>query len=623
MYSVVIDAEHHEHEARTMRDEPREATSAPKQAGLLAKWSVFSALLITTTLSSILIVAHVQSWLINDTWYQFWFLSIRINRAALQSGIQIIAVLLGLIHASAVAYLVQYGASLAFFNGTSFTTHSLRAVINTSTQRVNWKGPPRYLLPVLAMSGLSLISSALWVGAITPVESSTVVRETVLIPSYDNVTLIKEYPSEINSSGPSDMAKEGHFTYSVGTKLLGNLIVIGSSATTPDNSTRRHPKIDNTQYIYEGRSYGVGSAVGLKDSAVSNISFATEYRYTERGYTANVECIYNRSTALIIGREFPSRIFPVQGFLPDSTGSRQYSEYVGHSPDAIVAAAVTYSDDSIRRYIGFVAGQSYLALNATQCTVDFTPRLFNVSVALAGRNITVTPLEEIEDFDPKRNVTRTVVRQFELISNDLTNFYESVLGNAFLSSIRAWNISNNANGAATEEFATLRGLENSIMAMTDSMLAAYGAAQVMVGGFSEEQEADVTVETLVIGQRAYIIAVAILNSFILVAVIVEAIRTKGWRGLSAQDFTDSEWLLLSGYRGGLIGQEAAGGDRYRLPHIRRAGTNKPGFSVSQFSPRGVGVGMGLETRVVMVPAGGGRGGRDGQMAVMLSTDVKA
>ncbi|KAM0330165.1 hypothetical protein ACHAQA_004338 [Verticillium albo-atrum] len=622
MYSNALDAEHTEHESQTLRRKPENVTSAPKEAGILAKWSVFSALLITTTLSSVLIVAHVQSWLINDTWYQFWFLSIRINRAALQSGIQILAVLLGLIHASAIAYLVQYGTSLAFFSGTSFTTHSLRALINTSTQRVNWKGPPQYLVPVLAMSGLSLISSAIWVGAITPVESSTVVRETVLVPSYDNVTFIKEYPSEINRSGPSDMIKEGHFTYSVGTKLLGNLIVIGSSATTPDGSVRKHPKIDNTQYIYEGRSYGVGSTVGLKDSAVSNISFATEYRYTERGYTAEVECIYNQSTALIIGNENPSRIFPVRGFLPDSTGARQFSEYVGHSPDAIVAASVTYSEDSVRRYIAIAAGESYRALNATQCTVDFTPRLFNVSVALAGRNITVTPMEEIEDFNPDRNVTRTLMRQFELISNDLTAFYESVLGNAFLSSIRAWNISNNANGAATEDFATLRGLENSITAMTDSMLAAYGAAQVMVGNFSEEQAVDVTVETLVIGQRAYIIAVAILNVLILAAVVVEAIRTKGWRGLLAQDFTDSEWLLLSGYRGGLMGQETAEDDRHQLRHLRHTDTNKPGFTVSQFSPAEVGVGMGLETRVVMVPAGGGRGERNGQMAVMLHTRVK-
>ncbi|PNH36841.1 hypothetical protein VD0004_g9924 [Verticillium dahliae] len=619
MYSPISGAESNEYELRAPGDVPRQVVSAPKQAGLLAKWSVFGALLITTTLSSVLVVAHVQSWLINDTWYQFWFLSIRINRAALQSGIQIIAVLLGLIHASAVAYLVQYGVSLAFFSGTSFTTHSLRAMINTSTQTVNWKGPPRYMLPVLGMSVLSLISSALWVGAITPVESSTIVKQTVLIPSYDNITHIKEYPSEINKSGPSDMAKEGHFTYSVGTKLLGNLIVIGSSATTPDNSTRRHPKIDNTQYIYEGRSYGVGSAVGLKDSAVSNISFATGYRYTERGYSADVECIYNRSTALKIGREFPSRIFAVEGYLPDSTGSRQYSEYVGHSPDAIVAASVTYSDDSVRRYVGIAAGASYRALNATQCTVDFTPRLFNVSVALAGRNITVTPLDETDDFDPQRNITRTVVRQFELISNDLTNFYESVLGNAFLSSIRAWNISYNANGAATEEFATLRGLENSMTAMADSMLAAYGAAQVMVGNFTDEREVDVTVETLAIGQRAYIIAVAILNAFIVAAVIEEAIRTKGWRGLSSQDFTDSEWLLLSGYRGG---QEAAESERHRLHYlnnIQRKPVGKPGFSTSQFSPGEVRVGMGLETRVVLVPA---TSGRDGRMVVKLSTRVK-
>ncbi|KAK1967074.1 hypothetical protein LY78DRAFT_669327 [Colletotrichum sublineola] len=173
--------------------------------------------------------------------------------------------------------------------------------------------------------------------------------------------------------------------------------------------------------------------------------------------------------------------------------------------------------------ISSAAGKSYLALNATQCTVDFIPTRFNVSVGIRGRNITVVPAGQVDDFDSQRNLTRTVVRQFELVSNDLTNFYESILGNAFLSSIVAWNMSSNENGTIPETEATLRGLENAVTAMVESMLAAYGAAQLMVGNFSQDREANVTIRVFVIGELVYVVAIAVLNALVLLAVVVEAI----------------------------------------------------------------------------------------------------
>ncbi|GKT49615.1 uncharacterized protein ColSpa_09796 [Colletotrichum spaethianum] len=246
------------------------------------------------------------------------------------------------------------------------------------------------------------------------------------------------------------------------------------------------------------------------------------------------------------------RIFAVTGFVPDSVGSQQYSEYIGHDTKPIVAVGVAHSSESPRRYISIAAGQSYLALNATQCIVDFTPTLFNVSVGIRGRNITVSPVGEVEDFNPERNLTRTVVRQFELISNDLTSFYESVLGNAFLSSIAAWNMSSSENGTVPEDEATLRGLENAITAMADSMLTAYGAAQLMVGNYSEARQAEVTIGVFVVGEKIYVIAVAVLNALVILAVAIEGLRTKGWQGLPSFDFSNPEWLIAASFRGGVL-----------------------------------------------------------------------
>ncbi|KAK1977753.1 hypothetical protein LZ30DRAFT_247406 [Colletotrichum cereale] len=577
-----------------------------KEVGWWEKWTIPLCLILTTALSSVLIVADHLRWTINGSWYESSFATIASKRAVIQSGIQLIAYLLSLIQTSTIAILVQHGSRLAFSNSGISTTQSLRGWVNIGIPRIQWDLPQSFLFPTIAFCTMGPILSAIWVGAMTPVGSTILVQESIVVPSYKNTTLIKEYPSEISQSGPSITTKQGLFTYSVGIKLLGSLIASGASSTTPDGSVRRHPKIDNTQYIYEGRSYGVGSSIGIGDMAISNRSSATVYQFQETGYTSHVECLYNRSMDFGIGSESirAPRIFPVTGFVPDSVGSAQYSEYIGHDTKPIVAVGVAHNAESPRRYISIAAGESYLALNATQCVVDFTPTLFNVSVGIRGRNITVSPIHEVEDFDPERNLTRTVVRQFELISNDLTSFYESVLGNAFLSSITSWNMSFNENGAFAEGEATVRGLENAITAMADSMLAAYGAAQLIVGNFSDSKQAVVTVGVFRIGGTIYVVAIAVLNALVVLAVAIEGLRTKGWRGLPSFDFSNPEWLITSSYRGGVLSNDSKdiGGD-----NLAAGVSAKTVFSTYSRVDGGDGKNKN-KTVVEMVPAG--HGGED-------------
>ncbi|KAK1640055.1 hypothetical protein BDP81DRAFT_446443 [Colletotrichum phormii] len=133
-----------------------------------------------------------------------------------------------------------------------------------------------------------------------------------------------------------------------------------------------------------------------------------------------------------IDREYPHRTFAVTGFLSDSVGSAQWSEYIGESPRSIMAVGVADSSKSTRRFISIAAGEDYEALNATQCTIDFVATLFNVSVDLKDRSILVVPSKSIEDFDPRRYLTRAIIRQFDSISNSLQSFHGSVLGDVIV-----------------------------------------------------------------------------------------------------------------------------------------------------------------------------------------------
>jgi len=168
--------------------------------------------------------------------------------------------------------------------------------------------------------------------------------------------------------------------------------------------------------------------------------------------------------------------------------------------------------------------------------------LFNVSVGIASRNISVVPTKNTDDFNPKRNLTRTVMTQFLLISAIEINLYTSQVGNALNSSITGWTMS---NPDSTPELATLAGLEQAFVAMTDNMLGAFGSAQLEGGNFSQTATALVHVNALRFGSAPYIYAIFPINALIVIISAAEALRTRGWRKLIPFNYVDSRTLVAS------------------------------------------------------------------------------
>jgi hypothetical protein len=301
----------------------------------------------------------------------------------------------------------------------------------------------------------------------------------------------------------------------------------------------------------------------LKDQAITSNSQIAGYIYEEAGYVANVTCAYNATSNFTLSGPVNEWIYAASGNLPDSEEGPEYSNYIGHDGKAIVAMGVAYSDRSPRRYLSIAAGEAYSFLNTTQCEFDFTPTLFNVTVDVGNLSITVKPIRTIPDFNPQRNITRTVVRQYELMSNDMTNLYVSLLGEAFNSSIAAYKMSrasatNQTIDAIPQEEATLAGLTNSMVAMADDMLVAYASAQLMVGRMFTQQPAKVYVYALQFGQPSYIYAIFSLNLVIIIAVVCEAFRTTGWSNLGRFNYLDPRDLIIAASRGG--GDIAAAAD---------------------------------------------------------------
>ncbi|RMZ74538.1 hypothetical protein GMOD_00003589 [Pyrenophora seminiperda CCB06] len=352
----------------------------------------------------------------------------------------------------------------------------------------------------------------------------------------------------IGSAGPSLRTQKGFFTYSVGQQQSGQILAAAAEASS-GIEPHIHGKPDNTQFSYLGRSYGVGAAVGLMDQAITSNSYAAGYIYEEKGYTAEVTCSYNRSSDFTLSGPVNEWIYAASGNLPDSEEGPEYSNYIGHDGKAIVAIGVAFSERSPRRFLSIAAGEAYAFLNNTQCEFDFTPTLFNVTVDIGSLNITVQPVKYIPDFNPERNLTRTLVRQFELMSNDMTNLYVSLLGEAFNSSIAAYRMSGNRTSLPREQ-AIMAAVGESMISMADTMLVSYASAQLMVGKMSTQQPAEVHIYALRLGQPVYIYAIFTFNLLIICAVAFEAMRTSGWSGLGRFNYLDPRDLIIAASRGG-------------------------------------------------------------------------
>jgi hypothetical protein len=178
------------------------------------------------------------------------------------------------------------------------------------------------------------------------------------------------------------------------------------------------------------------------------------------------------------------------------------------------------------------AGTYYAFLNTTECSIAFYSTLFNMTVGITGRNITVVPVSTaVEDIDPSGYHSYTTMRQFDYISSYQTGLHTSSVGTSFNDSIGDYNMPRAFLGLApvTEAEATLRGLENSVTAMTDDILGAYAAAQIVVARSTSNTVGSIQILSLKFWQNVFINAIAIVNRVIVCVVIVVGCRTRGWK----------------------------------------------------------------------------------------------
>ena len=514
----------------------------------LGRHKHFIGLVFTTIVSIVLFVAQRQHWVL-PVRYQTY---VDRNRAPVQAYVQIISNVLGFLQASAITALVNQATRISF-SRTNASLDRLKFWIHVCVQTWTWHLPTKFTLALFAILMVKWNPSVIWAGAISPVNIQYKgLPGTLLVPSYGNVSLIQEYPPGFSNEGLEVRTSKGIFSYSVGITLEGGLLSSASTATTIDGSVRNHTKLDNSGFVYEGRSYGVGASAGLADGNATHNANTVYYRYQESGYNAKVQCIYNSSAAFVLHSQDGVVTWEATGTLPNSEGQPENSTYFGRdNGPAIVALGVASVQTPGTKYLGIAAGDDYAFLNTTQCSINFAPTAFEVQVNITAKRILVTPLNSTSDIDPSGNLSHIATRQLELISNDQTNLFQSLLGNSFVASINSYNLSQaNSSTPLTESASTLAGLTNSITAMMDDILLGYASAQLIVSNQTFPTQATVTIQPMVFGDPLFVFFVIVSNCFCLLLVVEEAIRTRCWKDLQGWDYMDIRSLIHSASRGG-------------------------------------------------------------------------
>ncbi|KAF4970158.1 hypothetical protein FSARC_2755 [Fusarium sarcochroum] len=519
-------------------------------------YNTFISLIVTTPLCTALLCLSLDETLFSGSFLKF----VEGNRPTIQFAVQIIANIMSVLQVITICRVINLGVR-RHLKTHSMSLDQMRMWKDAMIPRINWDLPIGYIAVLALLVSISMVLSAIWAAAMTPVESWEDIQGSVQIPSWDNTSYIREYASEVGGVGPTKHTALGKFTYSVGIQMLGSLLAGASSASPIHNSTRSHEKLDRTGYNYVGRSYGVGSSPGLGKVDFQDGRDLLGWKYQEVGYHATVKCTYNASADFKLSHE-SGISYAARGELPDSDDGYEYSSYIGFGEgNAIVAIGVAHFKDHKvkvapeRKYIGFAAGKFYKFLNKAQCEVDFEPTRFNVTVNSRGKNITVMPTNDtdVPDIDPTRWLKGVLLRQFELIANDETNLYVSTVGTAFNTSITDHRLRlemNNTMGDKTDKNVTLEGIENSVTAMVDDMLVAYASAQFMVKGFQDDVKGSVRVTAIAIGEKRFAIAAFALNMVVVALFILEAFRTRGWKGLTEFDPSDIRHVMIAASEGG-------------------------------------------------------------------------
>ncbi|KAF5662036.1 hypothetical protein FCIRC_11641 [Fusarium circinatum] len=490
--------------------------------------------------------------------------TIRDNRTIISIIVQVLSTLLALGQTYVVTSLINLAtnARLLHRNPPTLDRLKLLQAITTKSPILDWGSKRASLISVVCLLLLQL-PAALWAGSITPTINELTQETLVQVPDFDQATskfwASRCAPAQSCDQLLGETQDLGTFSFvnwKARTGLLANSV---SQASSRNFSTPAYQKLDGTGYFYHGRSYGVGSAVGLLEPTYSDDSNAIirGYSFVEDGYCANISCHYNRSSQLSFIKSdmvsTPGGIYAPQGYWVN--GSLPNGQWAGFPTWGVVNEGFTSSIAAVNnqsRYMyGFLAGGAYSVLNQTQCEVWFTPSRFNVSVDMDAKNISVA-LSKLDSFDidPSRALANISFHGVGYLSQTLTTLYTSVLGDSFRRNVE--NVQSRAQRKEVTDQDVFEAVEDGIRLLLDHFLEGSGAAQVMLLRKTKPMSGTITVQVFRVGAFWPALSLLIISTLIAAAVVLLYCKYGLWGKIMSDaecDFIDFKSAILGSVKG--------------------------------------------------------------------------
>ena len=265
---------------------------------------------------------------------------------------------------------------------------------------------------------------------------------------------------------------------------------------------------------------------------------------------------------------FPNSEVPSEGGYTGIYGFPCVSDYYPLSQllqfkGSVVAVGTPNSDRVSVYYSAIAARETYHYLDKIQCQFWFRPTTFNVKVSTADRTISVEPLEETTDPDPRAMAKSKVMNEINVVSMVESTFFVSTVGEALYNNVRnkmsrdGRNVTDQSTPTGTnvtDKFTptgnqTLLGVADSFTAMADEILASFGAFSLLWPGGTQQSQVTMTIAGVKIGENPSIIIVMVWNVVTLVGVVILTIMSFV-KKVPAFDFTEVASLATAANLGG-------------------------------------------------------------------------
>lgn len=468
------------------------------------------------------------------------------------------------------------------------TVDSIRLYTALSHNYLDFTLPTSRLIVLLLFWGSTLVPTWLWTGSLTP--------RVTLAPGNGSLAVVMSGPGSysflqhrevdpIDNGCWSSVQVNGTFSNCPGLFLSPKLLEAATTSSNASNATLHvHLKPDNSEYRYVGRSFGVGSAVGL--SHISSPRQTVSYHWKELGFMTSFSCAYNQTSAWRLTHNVTNAdasagipyIYYALGRLPNANYSEMRDFYAQTSlssdPDSIVALATRMNprspvDESVSSsaIVAIAAGAMYSRLNNIQCTISFKPQRFNIEVSTIDRVIKVTSDPSSDQMslaklnpEPRGQLEKEAITSLRSISLVQTTLYVSTLGDAFQRSITA--LANRTtplsqNDSEVPDALVLRAVQDSFEAVMDDILGLLQATALTQSGSWEVKSIGVKHGVVKIGTKGFVLATATVHFVMFPIMTVIILTTKLFKSSIKFDFADIGSLAVAVHNSGLQDDETA------------------------------------------------------------------